>query len=62
MGEAMNGNGKAEGVIINPRYRRSAVLKALLGSFTDSEEGEEDEACTVIYLDHDRDPRCAEEH
>ena len=27
-----------EGAIINPFYRRSAVLKALLGKFIDSEE------------------------
>ena len=41
------------GIIINPCYRRPAVLRALIDGSKDSGEKEDDKKNVVIYLDHD---------
>jgi len=53
--------GNGGGVIINPRYRRTSVLRTLLANFTGPEEEDREEGCKVIYLEGDRDSCSAEE-
>jgi len=51
----MNYTCKPGGVIINPRYRRPAVLRALANNLGDYPGKEEERGCTVVCLDRERD-------
>jgi hypothetical protein len=53
------GNGR--GVIINPCYRRTSVLRTLMANFKDPVEEDREESCKVIYLEGERDSYSAEE-
>ena len=46
---------KAIGIIINPCYRRPAVLRALIDGLRDSNEEEDQRSGEVIYLKNDPD-------
>lgn len=53
------GNGR--GVIINPCYRRTSVLRTLLTNFRDPVEEDREEGCKVIYLEGESDSCCTDE-